>query len=136
MSKFVGIWLDRRGATIVALEGESVETHRIESGVEPRLRLAGGARSKVPFGPQDIADEHKSGKRRRHQLARYYRSIITTLRDADAVLLMGPAEAPRELGAVISRTPGLRPKLREIRSCDKLTQKQLVARVREFFGSE
>jgi hypothetical protein len=66
MRKFAGIWLDHRQAYVVSLAkansfAEAVETiERVQSNMERRVRLSGGARTrKTPYGPQDIAVDRR-----------------------------------------------------------------------------
>ena len=56
-SRKVGVWIDHRHATIVAIEDGSVDVDTVQSGIDRRARPAGGARSGTPYGPQDVIKE-------------------------------------------------------------------------------
>ena len=78
-----GVWIDQEKACVVKLEDGKVRFRMIESNVEKHIRLSGGARSKTPYGPQDIASERKSEERRRHQLTRFFREVITYIEKSE-----------------------------------------------------
>ena len=141
MNKYAGIWLDHRKACLVYLitgrhtfdeEPESVE--RIESGVERKVRLSGGSRSrKTPYGPQEIAVDGKLEDRINRQLRQYYQSIIKKIEDADRIYIFGPGEAKVELKKEIEKIKEFAGKVKKVESADKMTQRQIVAKVRTFF---
>jgi len=106
----------------------------IESGVERRVRLSGGARSRDPFGPQDIAsDSQREAKHRKH-LTEFYRSLIDVLRDVEALYLLGPGSAKNELRREIERIKPLCERIVAVDTTDKMTDRQIAAAVRAFFG--
>ena len=65
-------------------------------------------------------------------LSTYYGQVLTSIRDADAILILGPGEAKGELKAHIEKeSPGS-----HIEGCDaadKMTVGQIAAKVRLFF---
>jgi len=136
MKKLVGLWIDHEKAVIVTLDGERETIARVESGVESHYRLSGGSRSSTPYGPEDVASDKKPDERRRHQLHRYYQDIIRSLWDADSIFVLGPGEAHGELEKEIRRTKQMAPKLAAVRRVDKMTDRQVAAEVRKFFGVE
>ena len=144
MNKYIGLWIDHRKAHIVSInkrtlefepeENESIVT--IESGVEKHLRLAGGARTrKTPYGPQDIAVDGKIDDRRKHQLKDYYQNIIRRIQEARKILIFGPGEAKGELEKEIKKSKTLASKIIAVETTDKMTEKQIAAKVRKFFAS-
>lgn len=133
MSKLVGLWLDHEKAFLVSLDGDRVTTGRMESGVEGRVRCAGGSRSRTPWGPQDVVSESGMEERRKHQLRRYYQRVIAALEDARRILILGPGEAKVEFEKEMRKSTVLSAKIAAVEPADKLTEKQLVARVKEFF---
>ncbi len=144
MNKYVGIWIDQRKAYIVALnkhifEFEKVEKEgftTIESGVEKHVRLSGGARTgKTPYGPQDIAVDSKLNDRRTHQLQDYYQMIIKHIQDAKKIYIFGPGKAKTGLEKEIKNSKTLARKLIAVETTDKMTEKQIAAKVRKFFAS-
>ena len=141
MKKYAGIWLDRREAFVVSIStstvsgfGDQEMIERIESDIERRVRLSGGSRSKkTPYGPQDISVDGKQEDRIKHQLRRYYKEIVRRISDADQILIFGPGEAKTELKKEIEKSKQLAGRIKKIESADKMTKKQIAAKVRTFF---
>ena len=141
MKKYVGIWLDHREAFVVFLTkdqpvfGANQEMiERIESDVERRVRLSGGSRSgKTPYGPQEISVDSKQEDRVKGQLRKYYQQIILRISDADRIFIFGPGEAKTELNKEMKKSKPLAGKVKQIEAADKMTQKQIAAKVRAFF---
>jgi len=141
MKKYVGIWLDHREAFVVSLTREqpgfSVDQEmieRIESNIESRTRLSGGSRSRrTPYGPQDISVDSKQEDRFKLQRRKYFEEVLLRLSDADKILIFGPGEAKIELKKEIEKSKGLAGKIKKIESADKMTSKQITAKVKTFF---
>jgi len=130
----VGIWIDHREAIIVRLDGDEATVDAFESNVEPKTKAAGGARSKTPYGPQDVAAGGRRSRRQAMQLAQYYQEVVDRVRDAGALLLFGPGGAKQELLSAIERSHHHNTTATEIATTDHLTQPQMVAFVKEHFG--
>jgi len=137
MKKYAGIWVDHEKAWIASIqtkkEGAQETLQRIESEVEGHIRLAGGSRSKSPFGPQEIASESKKEELRKHQLQRYRRTIANAIGDADKILLLGPGEAKKELEKEMKKSKRFPPEIVGLEAADKMTETQFSAKVRQYF---
>lgn len=128
-----GVWLDQAGATIVVLNvGHDPLVQHVESDVESHFRLSGGW--KAGMQTQDVADEKRIDRRRRQQLERYYEQVIASLGDAERVLIMGAGEAKLGLERVLWKRRSQRARRVAVRTADKMTERQLVAAVKRFFG--
>ena len=144
MKKFAGIWLDHRQAIVVCLKSdpdpfdeaqESVEI--IESDVERKVRLSGGSRShKTPYGPQETSVDGKMEDRIKRHLKKYYQNIIQRIEDSDRLYIFGPGEAKIELRKEIEKKKAFASKKLQVETADKMTEKQIAARVREFFARQ
>ena len=64
----------------------------MDSNVE-EFNPKGGSGSSTPYGPQDSISESTYLERRKQQEKNYYKQIIQQLSDADAIVILGPAEA-------------------------------------------
>jgi hypothetical protein len=143
MKKFAGIWVDHKKAYVVTLtraehkhekQQEAETITRIASDVERFVRLSGGSRTrKTPWGPQEVAVDGKIEDRRKQQLKKYYRELIKTIKQADRALIMGPGEAKKELKKEIEKSKELAQKIVKVETQDKMTERQMIARVRSFF---
>ncbi len=133
-SRKVGVWIDQRQATIVAIQDGSVDVETVESGLDRRARPAGGARSGTPYGPQDVIKEQGLARRHELQLRAFYEEVLEHIGAATVVYAFGPARARYELIEVVDASPLHRGTATETEPCDRLTGPQIVARVKEHFG--
>ena len=137
MKKYVGIWVDHEKALVASIikneEINKENIHCIESLVEGHVRLSGGSRSSTPYGPQDVASEKSIDKRRNYHLRQYYQKIIRQIQDCQKVLIFGPGEAKLELEKEIRKLKGLAGKLVGVEAADKMTERQVAAKVRRYF---
>jgi hypothetical protein len=65
-------------------------------------------------------------------LNNYYDEVILSLRNAEALLIMGPGEAKGELKKRIELNT-LNGREIDIETVDKMTDRQIVAKVQEYF---
>ena len=141
MVKYVGIWLDHREAYVVSLlktkpfaEENQEMIEAIESDIERRVRLSRGSRSpKTPYGSQEISVGGKQEDRVKGQLRKYYQEIIKRISDADRILIFGPGEATIELKKEIGKSKQLADKIKKVETADKMTIRQIAAKVRNYF---
>jgi len=136
MKQSVGLWIDHRKAIIVIIKNGKEFIRVIESNVERRVRLAGGSRTASPYGPQEVASESKRDERYRHHLDAYYREVIRAIQDADSILIFGPGEAKGELKKAIEESKDVGRRIMGVESSDKMTQRQIAAKVRDYFVKE
>ncbi len=133
MRKEVGVWIDHKKAVIVTGDGGRIE--KLESNMEKFVRTNGGAHGKTPSGalvflPEDQRDRHFI-----EHLNKYYAEVIAQLRNAEAILVFGPGEAKFELEKRL-RHVELHKHITGIESADKLTDRQIAAKVKKFFTSQ
>ena len=136
MKKKAGLWIDHRKAIVITIKSDKELMHVIESNVEPRVRLSGGSRTASPYGPQEVASESKRDERYRHHLDVYYSEVIRAIRDADSILIFGPGEAKGELKKAIEESKDMGRRIVGVESADKMTQRQIAAKVRNYFVKE
>jgi stalled ribosome rescue protein Dom34 len=125
MKTKVGLWIDHRKAVIVFLAGEEEEIKLISSDIEKQRGQSGMS---LP------ADDSRQRELTGH-LNSYYDEVILSLRNARAVLIMGPGEAKGELKKRLDRTP-LTGCVIEMATVDRMTDRQIVAKVRDHFPNQ
>ncbi|MEO1051971.1 MAG: hypothetical protein AAFX87_15170 [Bacteroidota bacterium] len=133
MHRHVGIWLDKRKAYIVHLHKEAVTTTSILSAVDD-FHAVGGSRSSTPYGPQDAVSESKVLERRKQQLKNYYCRLAESIKAADAIYIMGPAEAKYGFEKILKEKMNLGHKITTVESADSMTENQIVAKVKSHFN--
>ena len=131
----VGIWIDHGKAVIVSASADRVTVNTLESKVGPHSRYSGRAGATMPEGgPQDEGGEKRYEKRYRHHLDQYYDEVISHLGQPKALLILGPGEAKLELKERLSHSNALSKCVVGIEPTDKLTDPQIVAKVKEHYG--
>ncbi len=131
MPKRCAVWIDHSNAFIVKFaNGGEPEVEKLESGIGAIHKSTGGARAKEPYR-HGSARRHSEEERRNHQLTKFYGQIVSRIKDAPKVLLLGPGLAKQELGKAIQDLPGAHKPGYEIHPAEKMSDRQLVALVRK-----
>jgi hypothetical protein len=128
----VGLWIDHRKAVIVVVAEKGKVTIRIESNVEKQLRPHGGSRSKTQYGPQQSPSDDMREAVFMGHLGIYYDKVISCIRDAQSMQIFGPGEAKDELRKRLGKA-GLGRRIVGVATADKMTDRQIAARVLEDF---
>ena len=132
MKKEVGLWMDHRKAVIVAITDKAEETKVIISKVEKQLRRSGGSPLKGPHEVLQVPADDSRERAFTGHLNIYYDAVIACIRDAEAILILGPGEAKAELKKRL-KGEKLDGRIVGIETVDKMTDRQIVARVRQRF---
>ena len=122
MKTTVGLWIDHRKAVIVFVMDKEEEIKLINSNID---------QSHGQSGQTAPADDYRQNASTEH-LNSYYDEVISSLRNANAILIMGPGEAKGELKKRIERSH-LNGREIEVETVDKMTDRQIAAKVREHF---
>ena len=125
MSHDVGVWIDHKKAVIVSITAGEVTTRTLTSDVGAHPRYSGS---------QEGGGEKKYEERHNQDLDRYYDEVIGQLGKPDALLLFGPGEAKLQLKERLARSTVSSERIVALESTDKLTDPQIVAKVKEHFG--
>ena len=132
MKKEAGLWIDHRQAVIVTLADQVQEIKRITSDVGKRVRYSGASHVRGASESHSDASEDSRDRRFDDQLSGYYDEVISYLRDATSILILGPGEAKGELQNRLEDY-GLSDRIVAIKTADKLTDDQIVGEVRRHF---
>jgi len=123
MKRKVGLWIDHRKAVIVLVTDEGEETRLIESNMEKHVRFASGS-------SEDGSAESTRDRQFASHLDGYYDKVIACIRDAESILIFGPGEAKGELEKRLE-SEELGGRIVGIETVDKMTDRQIAARVRQ-----
>ncbi len=129
----VGLWIDHQKAVIVAVDGQAAEFSLTFSRAEKQLRRAGDSPMKGAFEAQKVPRDIVRERIKQAHLSAYYDGIIAAIRDADAILILGPGEAKGELKKRLQKNK-LGKKIVGVEAADKMTNGQIAARVRKQFA--
>ena len=121
MKKTVGLWIDHKKAVIVFLAGNDVEIRMVTSNLARPKRQSGVAT------PADDVRQRKST----FDLSTFYDEVISCIRGAEEILILGPGEAKGELSKRLADY--LRRRIVGVEAAGRMTDPQIVAKVRERF---
>lgn len=133
MTRNVGLWIDRRKAIIVTIDDNREELKVLDSGIDPRVRVAGGSRSRTPYGPQEAVSERTRDERFRAALRAYCRKVISVVGKADGVLILGPGQAKVVFKKTMDEERIPEQCVVVVETAQKMTPRRIVARVRNHF---
>jgi hypothetical protein len=126
MKKEIGLWIDHRKAVIVIIKDEEEEIKKVTSNMEKHVRFTSSSTSEE--GSAEDVRDRKFG----NHLNSYYDEVIAYIRDADSIQIFGPGEAKGELEKRIEHE-GLKAHILAIETADKMTDRQISAKVRNRF---
>ena len=135
MSIKAGVWIDHRQAVVVLVKDAGQKIKRIASGVEKPVRSFGTSSSKHKYTPNDFVAEDTLQRKLMSQLKDFYDEVIACVRDAEAILVVGPGEAKGEFVKRLKskKHPG---RIVELETTDKMTDRELATKVGEHFAKD
>ncbi len=133
MSIKAGVWIDHHKAVVVLLQDGGEEIKQIESNTDKASASPGGPGSKQPDRSKGSKDEKTQEHKFMNQLNTYYDEVLTSLHDADSLLILGPGEAKGEFQKRLE-SKKFPAHVVELKTADKLTDHQIAASVREHFA--
>ena len=122
MKTGVGLWIDHKKAVIVFVAGKDTRIKLISSNIEKHHRQSGES-----MPADDVRQRELTG-----HLNIYYDEVISCIREAESILILGPGEAKGELKKRLEKD-NLNRRIVGIKTSDKMTEKQIVALVRGHF---
>ncbi len=132
MGTKVGLWIDHRKATIVAVTDKGEEARLIISKAEKQLRRSGDSPLKGSYEKLQVPADDSRQKTFTGHLNIYYDAVIAAMRDAESILIFGPGEAKGELRKRLERN-NLGGRIVAFETVDKMTDRQIAAKVRQYF---
>ncbi len=131
MTRSVGLWIDHKNAVIVSLDEHGENVRKLESGAIHH-EYRGAPRPKTAYSAQYNQGDDQLDKQYLLYLNKYYEQVIGHLRGAEAILIFGPGEAKVELKNRLDRRKEDHRPVR-LEPADRMTERQIVARVRKYF---
>lgn len=128
MKKNIGLWIDHRKAVIAIVTEEGEELRKITSNMEKHVRFTGGTAA------EDGSTEDVRDRQFGNHLNSYYDEVIAVIRGANSIQIFGPGEAKGELEKRLERE-GLKAHIFAIETVDKMTDRQISAKVRDHLAT-
>jgi stalled ribosome rescue protein Dom34 len=135
MKKKAGLWIDHRKAVIVIISDNEEEVKLIISKVDKQPGRFDGSRSNTQYEQQQFQADDSRQREFTGHLNIYYDAVIACIRDAEAILIFGPGEAKGELKKHLEKNK-LSERIVAIETFDKMTDPQIMAKVRQYFLKE
>jgi hypothetical protein len=133
MKMRAGLWIDHRKAFIVCMTDTGQVTHLVISMIDKQLGRLSGIRSTTPYEPLQVPADDSRERKLTTALNGYYRAVIAGVRDAQSIQIFGPGEAKGELMKRLQREK-LGARVVGMETVDRMTDRQIVAKVHAFFG--
>jgi stalled ribosome rescue protein Dom34 len=125
LKRKVGLWIDHRKAVIVSITGDLEEIKSITSDMEKHVRFSGGA--------QKDSEEDQRDRRFAGHLNKYYDEVITFIKNAESILIVGPGEAKVEFKKRFESEKQIG-KIVGLETAGKMTNHQIAAKVRGYYS--
>ena len=136
MNTHVGLWIDRRTAIIVTVTDQGESTRSIRSRAERPFHQSGVSPLEETYHhAQRPARDSSRREAVRAHLNLYYGAVIASIRQAESVLIFGAGEALRELRNRLRRA-NLSGRIVGMEAADRMTDRQIAARVRQHYQNE
>ena len=132
MKTTVGLWIDHRKAIVVAITDKGEEIGLLISKAEKQLRRSGDSPLKGSYEPSQVPASNRRQRALTGHLNIYYDAVIASIGDAEAILIFGPGDAKGELQKRLKRS-NLGERIVDIETVDKMTDRQIAAKVRKYF---
>jgi len=123
MKKEIGLWIDHRKAVVVIISDEGEEVREITSHMEKHVRYSDDTSE---GGSSEDVRDRQFGNR----LNSFYDSVVAIIREGDTVQIFGPGEAKGELRKRLE-SAGFKGHILAVETVDKMTDRQIAAKVRE-----
>jgi hypothetical protein len=128
-----GIWIDHKTALLVWLAADGkTKIKKLESGFEGKERKA-GEDIKFMHGGTHYMNESGFENRHKEKLKLFYKDVIACISENTELFIFGPSSAKRELSKVIREDKSLKIRIICVETADYMTEKQLAAKVEEYF---
>ena len=135
MAGKAGVWVDHRLGIIVILDDDQPRVMRIEAGIDDRVHGNGDTASSPSHEHRLIASENRRQGRVRHHQRRFYRAIASVLLGCDSILVLGQNKTRNEVRRfIVDAHPHWNIPAVFTEPAERLTERQLIARVRRFFN--
>jgi hypothetical protein len=135
MKKFAaGVWIDHRKALMVFVTPAGERSTHIFSKVESQLRRSGDSPLKGRYAADQVPADDSRQKALTGELNIYYDAVVAALRNAASFVILGPGEAKSELKKRLVKNK-LGGRVCAVESADKMSDRQIAAKVREYFST-
>jgi len=130
-----GLWIDHSRAVIVSISGKKEKVVILESEINRHFRSPTGKNDSSPNGRRNVTPGDIQDRGFAEHMSAFYNKVISSLRGAGAIYILGPGESKGELAKKIQNS-GLSGKVVGIETADKMTDHQIAAKIRKYFREQ
>jgi hypothetical protein len=134
LTEHAGVWIDHRKAVIVTLEPTGEHITVMLSTVEKHPERGGDSPLKGDYEAAQVPADDKRQRALTGELNGFYDAVTAKLNEAASVIVFGPGEAKGELHKRMLKTKA-KVQVLAVTTDDKMTDPQIAAKVREYFGA-
>lgn len=135
--KRIGVWLDHHKANFISFEPLNEHVQTIYSNLDPnQIRVDGEGADGTRWAWAASNNEYHKNHKAMQELDKYYDTLSKLLEEYDEVLLFGPTDAKKELKNKLASNKHFKNKAIHVESSDHLSENQMLAYVRDYFGAE
>ena len=127
-----GVWIDHHRAVVVLLTDDGEDVLQFLAEPDASSQSAGHIRLKHSYTRNDFVAEDRRERKVMAHLNDYYDEVVACVRNAQAILILGPGEAKGEFRKRIA-TKKLRGHVAEMKTADKLSDRQIAEYVRQHY---
>jgi hypothetical protein len=129
-----GVWIDHREAVIVLISSSLEHTILILSKAEKHPERSGDSPLKGSYEAAQVPADDSRQRAYTGELNLYYDAVVAALHQIGSIMIFGPGEAKVELKKrLVKRKLGAR--IAAVETAEKMTDRQVVAKVRSFFAA-
>ncbi|SDX50344.1 hypothetical protein SAMN05444411_10687 [Lutibacter oricola] len=133
MKQNLGIWIDTKHAVLIKLTEEGHSMKKIDSHIQLKMRIAGETKKFGRFGSQYLTYEKNRQNRRKLQTHNFIRGLFKYIHKCDALVIFGPSKMKTELKRELDQNILLGQKIVGIHDSGQISDKQIVAWVKNYF---
>ncbi len=132
MAVKAGLWIDHKQAIVVLMTDAGHEIKKFKSGIDQPVRPSSSSHPKHKYTPNDFIAEDRRERKLVGDRKEVYDEVLACIRGADSLLILGPGEAKGEFSKHF-KAKKVRGVVVELETTDKMTDRQLAAKVNEHF---
>lgn len=135
MKKQMGIWIDSIHAYIINMNEDEPRIEIVDSGIVPNERFAGEGKRFTRVGNVYIDFEKNEERKFDQRMEDYLKKVMNMLKDADELLIFGPAQTRIKLGKKIEEEKTMKNISVVNEAAEDMSERQMVAHVRQYFAA-
>lgn len=134
MTLKAGLWIDHQQAIVVLMKDSDIDLKKFHVGASEAGAAPVGGRHEHDYSRNDFVADDKRQRKLEALHNAMYEEVFACVRDAELLLILGPGEAKLEFNKLV-QGHAFRGLVEAVETADKMTERQLIARVSEHFAS-